>query len=55
MTTGKDMLEEAKITGITPAVFTFNGMLEDCPPTDVYKRQASRFYTEIIEGIFDSN
>ena len=25
--------EEAKITGITPAVFTFSGIFVDCPPT----------------------
>ena len=31
--TGVDMMEEAKITGITPAVLIFNGMTEDCPPT----------------------
>ena len=30
--TGMDMIEDAKITGITPAVLTFKGMCEDWPP-----------------------
>ena len=28
ITTGNDISDEAKITGITPAVFTFRGILE---------------------------
>ena len=31
---GKDMMDDAKMIGITPAVFTFSGI-------DVYKRQPS--------------
>ena len=31
MTTGKDIRELAKMTGITPAVLTFSGISEDCP------------------------
>ena len=30
---GKDMMDDAKMIGITPAVFTFSGILDDCPPT----------------------
>ena len=33
ITTGNCINDEAKITGTTPAVFTFNGMNVDCPPT----------------------
>ena len=33
ITTGNCIREDAKITGTTPAVFTFNGINEDCPPT----------------------
>jgi len=33
ITIGNCIKEDAKITGITPAVFTFNGMNVDCPPT----------------------
>ena len=29
---GKRRIEEAKITGITPAVFIFKGRCELCPP-----------------------
>ena len=34
ITTGNCIIDEAKITGITPAVLTFSGMFVDCPPTD---------------------
>ena len=30
--TGKDRIEEAKITGMTPPALTFSGMWVDCPP-----------------------
>ena len=30
--TGNKRIEEAKIAGITPAVFIFNGRCEDSPP-----------------------
>ena len=32
--TGNCISDDAKITGITPAVLTFKGMLVDCPPKD---------------------
>ncbi len=33
ITIGIEKSEPAKITGITPAVFTLSGICEDCPPT----------------------
>ena len=33
MIEGIDISDEAKITGMTPAVLTFSGMLDDCPAT----------------------
>ena len=34
----------AKITGITPAAFTFNGKCVDCPPTGVRSTTARFAY-----------
>src|SRR5699024_2244439 len=45
---GKDMMEEAKIIGITPAVFTFSGIWELCPPTILLPTIFLEYWTGIF-------
>ena len=48
MTAGKDIMEDAKITGITPAVLTFSGILVDWPPISFLPTIFLEYWTGIL-------